>query len=151
MGLVSLSNRANGDSATDHLEEIERGTAWRAGYERCDEPFREVAGCANGRHPKAPAPREEDRAEEHRDQYGEVTARYRRVLARPVSTLLRRGVMRSYRGRMGFVDLVDGRYVPDLVRVAEDAVAEQQRRGEEDREPAGYRVGEDDLSYTVRV
>ena len=148
MDPASLSNRLNGDgSEPDHLEEIERRAAWRVRYERRDEPLREVTRRANGRQPKAPAPRPEDYAEEHRDQDSEVTTRLCRVLARMTFTLWRSGVVRTRWSRVGLMGLVDGHPVTDLVRVAEDAVTEQQRRSQEDdREPAGCRPGEDALS-----
>ena len=83
MDLASLNNRlSGGGSESDRLEEIERGAAWRIRYERRDEPVREVTRRANGRQSKAPAPRPENYAEEHRDQNGEVTTRRCRVLAR---------------------------------------------------------------------
>jgi len=147
--LVSLSNRlSGGGSEPDHLEEIQRGAAWRIRYERRDEPLHEVARRANGRQPKAPVPRPEDYAEEHRDQDSEVTTSRCRVLARMIFTLVRRrGVMRTYRSRVGLMDLVDGRFATDLVRVAEDAVTEKQRRRQEDdRDPAGCRPVENALS-----
>ena len=55
--------------------------------------------------------------------------------------------MRTHLSRVGLMRLVDGRSATDLVRVAEDAVTQQQRRSQEnDREPAWCRPREDALS-----
>ena len=69
-------------------------------------------------------PRPEEYAEEHRDQDREVPAGYHRTVARVTSVLVRRGVMRIHRGRVGRVGFPRVQAGTEPVLVTVDPVAQ---------------------------
>jgi hypothetical protein len=114
--------------------------------------IRDPAPYQNDQHPEAPAPRPDERAEEHRDQDGKVPAGCFRMMDRTPSILFRRGVMRIHRDDVHSMAWSWLRVVSELVLVAEDPMAQEQRRHQQDDlKPSSCRARGDGVSYAASV